>query len=81
MESTLVKDKGGIGSWILILGCPLKEKHCLSDPSKNISGPGFADCAHCEYQVGMNYQVLGADGNYDGAEVSPEQLKCGKGNQ
>ena len=78
MESTLVKDKGGIGSWILILGCPLKEKHCLSDPSKNISGPGFADCAHCEYQVGINYQVLGADGNYDGAEVFPERLQCGK---
>ena len=77
MESTLVKDKGGIGSWILILGCPLKEKHSLTDDVQNVSGPTFAGCAHCEYQVGINYQILGADVGSDGAEVFPERLKCG----
>lgn len=78
MESTLVKDKGGIGSWILILGCPLKEKHSLSDPSRSVSGPTFAGCAHCEYQVGINYEILGADGTSDGAALFPKRLNCGK---
>jgi hypothetical protein len=36
MESSLVKDARGVGSWIVILGCPLKEKHTLSDPSRNL---------------------------------------------
>jgi hypothetical protein len=67
MESSLVKDARGLGSWIVILGYPLKEKHTLSDPSRNLSGPTFADCAHCEYQVGKDYEILGSDGNYDGA--------------
>ena len=81
MESITKKDKGGIGSWILILGCPLKEKHSLSDLLKNVSGPTSADCAHCEYQIGKDYEILGADGTSYGAEVFPEQLKCGKVNQ
>ena len=38
------------------------EMRCaFSDPLRNVSGPSFAGCAHCEYQVGINYQVLGAD--------------------
>ena len=76
MEWTYKKEKDG-GQWILILGCPLKEKHSLTDDVQNVSGPSFADCALCRYQVGTEYEVLSADGNYDGATVLPEQLKCG----
>ncbi len=75
MESTLVKYKNGIGSLILILGCPLKEKHTISDPPRNLSGPGFADCAYCRYQAGINLQILSEDGNI--IEAFPERLRCG----
>ncbi len=55
------------------------EMRCaFSDPLRNVSGPSFAGCAHCEYQVGINYQVLGADVVSDGAGIFPERLKCGK---
>ena len=67
VKSTLVKDKGGTGSWILILGCPLKEKYSLSNSLKNVSGPTFADCAHCEYQVGINAHEYGS--------FSPPEMK------
>lgn len=76
MEWTYKKEKDG-GQWILILGCPLNEMHSLSDDIQAVSGPSFADCAYCKYQGGTEYEVLGADGNYDGANVFPKQLKCG----
>ena len=76
MEWTYKKEKTG-GQWILILGCPLEEKHSLADNVKNISGPSFSDCACCRYQVGTEYESLGADGNCDGETVLPERLKCG----
>ena len=79
MDSTSIRAKGGIGGWILILGCPLREKHSFFDSVQNISGPSFADCARCDYQVGRNYEIIGADGTYDGAAVYPERLECGYG--
>lgn len=54
MESTSIKDPNGIGKWILILGCPLKEKHSLTDHIERVSGPTFADCASCEFQQGRD---------------------------
>lgn len=75
MESTLVKDAGSIGSWILILGCPLKEKPTLSDKARKLPGPTFADCAYCKHQAGTNFQILGENG--DIIEAYPEHLRCG----
>jgi hypothetical protein len=75
MESTLVKDAGSIGRWILILGCPLKEKHTLSDKPSKLSGPTFVDCAYCRHQAGINFQIL--DENGDIIEAFPESLRCG----
>ncbi len=69
------KDKDG-GRWILILNCPLKDKHSLTDDAGNVSGPSFADCANCEHQAGMNYEVFGSDGSYDGASVFPDRPQC-----
>ena len=63
MNWTYKKDKNG-GKWFLILGCPLKEKHSIIDEGQNVSGPSFADCAHCEFQIGKNYEILSSDGSY-----------------
>lgn len=76
MEWTYKKEKNG-GQWILILGCPLKEMHSLTDDIQDISGPTFADCAYCKYQEGTDYEVQGADRDYDATTVFPEKLKCG----
>lgn len=65
------------GKWILILGCPLREKHSLVCNDQSVSGPRFAECASCEHQIGSDYEVSGADGNLDGALVLPDRLKCG----
>lgn len=74
MKWTYKKDKQG-GKWIVILSCPLNEKHCLRDV--DVAGPTFAECAYCSYQTGVNYERLGCDGTYDAAEILPERLECG----
>ena len=76
MEFKYKKKKDG-GEWIIILGCPLIEKHTIADDAQDISGPSFVDCTSCEHQVGTGYAILGSDGEYDGATVFPERLKCG----
>jgi len=76
MESTLVKDSGGIGKWILILGCPLKQKHSLTDDVQKVSGPTFTDCASCEFQQGRNFQLFDPTGELPVAAY-PELLRCG----
>lgn len=63
MESTSIKDPGGIGKWILILGCPLTEKHFLVDPDQSASRPTFSTCAACEFQKGENLQLFDARGD------------------
>ena len=75
MEWTSIKKDGG--NWILILGCPLMEKHSLAFNDQNISGPTFAKCASCEHQIGNDYEVPNADGSLDGASVLPDRLECG----
>ena len=76
MESTSIKDPGGIGKWILILGCPLTEKHSLVDPDQSASGPTFATCACCEFQEGTDFKFFDSTGEFP-IEVLPDLLKCG----
>jgi hypothetical protein len=78
MKWTNVRVDGG-GKWILILGCPLPEKHTLKDRDSGATGPSFADCAGCPYQAGRDYEILGALGTYDASRVFPERLECGYG--
>lgn len=77
MDIYLLKDDRDAGSWVMIIGCPLPEKHELKDRNKGLSGPSFATCAECEYQVGKDVVILNADGEYDGVQMYPELLKCG----
>ena len=72
------KDKIHGGSWMLILGCPLPEKHDLHDRTTEKTGPSFAQCSQCEHQIGRNFEILGEDGEYDGAKIFPERLMCSK---
>ena len=76
MESTSIKDPNDIGKWILILGCPLKEKHSLTDHIERVSGPTFADCASCGFQQGKNFELLDSTGEFP-IVVNPDLLKCG----
>ena len=76
MESTSIKDPNGIGKWILILGCPLKEKHSLTDHIERVSGPTFADCASCEFQQGRDFEFRDPTGEFP-IVVHPHLLKCG----
>ena len=75
MNWTYKKEKKG-GQWIVILDCPLDEKHSIRDEKEQISGPSFADCACCEHQAGSGYESLGMHGYQDGMQVYPERLKC-----
>lgn len=77
MEFSLIRDESSQGKWLVIIGCPLPERHSLKDSNQKVSGPSFAQCAHCDYQVGKNYETLNADGTYDGADTYPERLRCG----
>ena len=74
MDSISVKTQGG-ERWMVILGCPLKEKHSIASEKGDLLGPGFADCARCEHQAGRNLEVISNDDI--GAYVYPERLVCG----
>jgi len=63
---------------IVILYCPIPEKHELKDVMNGLSGPSFATCAECEHQAGKDFVILNYAGEYDGAAMYPELLKCGK---
>jgi hypothetical protein len=76
MKSTSIKDPSGIGEWILILDCPLKDKHSLSDDIQKVSGPTFSDCAACEFQRWENFEFRDPTGEFPIA-VHPHLLKCG----
>lgn len=78
MEIHLLKEDTDVGSWVMILGCPMPEKHDLKDRMNGLCGPSFATCAECEYQAGKDFVILNPDGEYDGAMMYPELLKCGK---
>ena len=78
MDHVLVRDKSGLGSWLLILGCPKHESHELYVEAHQVSGPTFAVCAACEHQVGINLEVCDPDVDWS-VQAYPERLKCGLG--
>jgi len=76
MDHILVRDRSGLGSWVLILGCPRAESHEMYVEAHQVSGPTFAVCAACEHQIGINLEV--GDPNVDWSlEAYPERLSCG----
>jgi len=77
MESTSIKNEGGLGTRILILGCPLKEKHSVNDGVRKISGPSFAGCASCKFQRGKDFEFRGDETGEFPFIVYPERLRCG----
>ncbi len=78
MNTYKYRDTTDGGFWMLILGCPLPEKHDLHDWGSGKTGPSFAQCSQCENQIGSNFEVLGSEGEYDGASIFPERLMCRK---
>jgi hypothetical protein len=79
MDHVLVKDKSGLGSWVLILGCPRAESHELYVEAPQVSGPTFAVCAACEHQIGINTEVCDLEVDWS-VEAYPERLRCGFSN-
>jgi len=77
MDSTSIKDVNGTGKWILILGCPLKEKHTLTDDVQKVSGPTFSDCASCKFHRGKDFVFYGDETGEFPFTVHPDRLKCG----
>jgi hypothetical protein len=63
-------------SWILILDCPWPARHVLNDPESGATGPSFAECAGCEHQKGLNFEIQDSD-NLGGLQPFPERLQCG----
>jgi hypothetical protein len=77
MESISVKHEGVLGTRILILGCPLKEKHSVADVVRKVSGPSFAGCASCEFQRGKDFEFRGDETGEFPFIVHPDRLQCG----
>lgn len=78
MDFIQVKDPSGVGSWLLILGCPREASHQLRDEARHLSGPTFAACAECAYQVGSHFENRDPDLDWS-LGAFPEQLQCGYG--
>ncbi|WLT29963.1 hypothetical protein [Geothrix sp. PMB-07] len=76
MEFVHIKDPSGMGSWLLILGCPLKASHQLRDEARHLSGPTFATCAECIHQAGACFENRDPDLDWS-LGAYPEQLQCG----
>lgn len=76
VDHVVVNQGSGIGSWLLILGCPREQSHELHDEEAHVSGPTFAYCAHCEYQVGTRVENYDSDAEWT-TQMFPERLKCG----
>ena len=75
MDHVITPDPSGLGSWVLILGCPQAERHDLADPERGVSGPSFATCASCEHQSGARFEDRDPDDWL--ADFHPERLACG----
>lgn len=73
MDSILIPDPSG-GSWIVIQGCPLKEKHELALDTPQ-SGPCFNTCRFCEHQIGTVPRDI--DWPEDMRFTEPRRLVCG----
>jgi len=76
VEHVLVRDRSGLGNWVLILGCPKAEFHELYDEVHQVSGPTFAHCVACKHQTGINLEACDLDAEWS-LQPYPERLKCG----
>ena len=76
MNHTLAKDPTGKGKIMLILDCPLEQKHVVRDYETGIRGPSFSKCASCEYQRGINLELRDMIHDWV-SEPFPERLVCG----
>ena len=59
----------------MVVNCPLTHKHTIADATEGDSGPSLAVCVSCEYQQGLNLEILSSDAI--SADVFPERLVCG----
>ena len=76
MNHTLAKDPSGKGKIMLILDCPLEQKHVVRDYETGITGPSFSGCAGCEHQRGINLEIRDPDNDWS-CQPFPERLVCG----
>jgi hypothetical protein len=76
MDYVLTKDPSGVGSWVLMVGCPWIQSHQLHDEEGKVSGPTFAFCANCPHQVGKHFEFRESEMDWT-AQVHPERLECG----
>lgn len=76
MDYVATKHPSGLGSWLLILGCPQDESHELHDAENKVSGPSFASCASCAHQMGEQLEDYDSEADWS-SRVFPERLKCG----
>lgn len=76
MDYLVTKDPSGLGSWVMILGCPLQQLHQLRDEEWHVSGPSFACCATCMHQAGSNFESYDQEVDWS-LRICPERLECG----
>ncbi|GLH72164.1 hypothetical protein GETHLI_06660 [Geothrix limicola] len=76
MDYVEAKHPSGLGSWLIILGCPRGQSHHLRDEDRNLSGPSFAFCASCEHQAGIDFESQDSETGWS-VQVFPERLVCG----
>ncbi len=79
MNYLVTKDPSGLGSWVLILGCPKLQLHELRDEEWHVSGPSFACCANCPHQSGSAFESHDLNADWS-MHICPERLECGLGN-
>ncbi len=76
MDYVETKHPSGLGSWLIILGCPRPQSHQLRDEERKVSGPSFAFCASCEHQTGSHFENQDSETGWS-LQVYPERLECG----
>lgn len=76
MDFVMADDPSGLGSWLLILGCPEILAHQLRDEERQVSGPSFATCAGCKHQTGTHFENHDPDSEWN-TQIYPERLECG----
>ncbi|HJV48261.1 MAG TPA: hypothetical protein VJ549_03200 [Geothrix sp.] len=76
MDYIETQHPSGIGTWLLILGCPRDRSDHLHDRERGLVGPSFATCANCEHQVGTQFEHYDEEADWS-VRVFPEFLECG----
>lgn len=73
----MIKHPSGLGSWIVILGCPLVHRHePIITAGRDVPGPSFAVCASCEHQLGRDFDMRDPYMDWS-TQAYPELLACG----